>query len=245
MKERVTDEHAPDGHGADVGQRIDDTTTLQQEFAERLTLCMGDTPVAKYARQCEISESLLRKYLAGRALPGTDKLIRLAQGSNASLDWLVSGRGTRERALAEQVTAFSGAGDQPMVYPPHLNPPDRGTDQDSRAVTFGFHAGWVKRALGCDPDDLAVFTVGGDAMAPSLHEGDLVLVDTRNSSHTDDTLYLIRRQGHMVVKRVQRQLNGDLLVRSDNAAYADERVTAAAIGGLEIIGRVVWSSGVV
>jgi phage repressor protein C with HTH and peptisase S24 domain len=134
-----------------------------------------------------------------------------------------------------------------MVYPPHLNPPERAIDTLPRAITFGFDIARVRRVLGCEPDDLALFTVTGNAMEPSVCEGDMLLVDTTSNHHSEDSLYLLSRQGHLLVKRIQSNLDGGaLLVRSDNPADKDALIAIKDMAKLDVsfVGRVVWTSGV-
>jgi transcriptional regulator with XRE-family HTH domain len=61
-------------------------------FAERLRLALEGESVNAFARKCEISESLVRKYLSG-AMPGLDKAVIMARSAGVSLDWLATGRG--------------------------------------------------------------------------------------------------------------------------------------------------------
>jgi len=74
-------------------------------FATRLKLLIGEESVSKFAKKCGVTESMLRKYLLGESVPGTDKLVRIAQVAGVSIRWLATGEGTRiESAGWDRVT---------------------------------------------------------------------------------------------------------------------------------------------
>ena len=67
-------------------------------FATRLKQIIGEVSVSKFARKCGVTESMLRKYLLGESVPGTDKLVRVSQVSGVSVRWLATGEGSRSDA---------------------------------------------------------------------------------------------------------------------------------------------------
>jgi transcriptional regulator with XRE-family HTH domain len=70
-----------------------------RELAKRIRDCIGDEPVAAFARRCGFGESLLRKYinLTSPAAPSAKNLARIAEAAGVSLDWLATGRGPKRR----------------------------------------------------------------------------------------------------------------------------------------------------
>lgn len=62
-------------------------------FARRLKMSMGEHSVYMFAKKCGFTESTLRKYLAGDSVPGADKLLRMAQVADVTLQWLATGEG--------------------------------------------------------------------------------------------------------------------------------------------------------
>lgn len=62
-------------------------------FAARLREIIGEGSVSKFAKKCDLTESMLRKYLLGDSVPGADKLVRMAQIAGVSLRWLATGEG--------------------------------------------------------------------------------------------------------------------------------------------------------
>jgi transcriptional regulator with XRE-family HTH domain len=62
-------------------------------FKDRLLKALnGETPYA-FALRCGITESLMRKYLNGKSLPGLVRLVKMAVKANVSLEWLATGKG--------------------------------------------------------------------------------------------------------------------------------------------------------
>lgn len=64
---------------------------LEHDFKERLTKVIGDRSVLSFAKECGMSDSLVRKYLAG-TLPGLDKLVVMAEVAGVSVQWLATGK---------------------------------------------------------------------------------------------------------------------------------------------------------
>jgi len=105
---------------------------------------------------------------------------------------------------------------------------------------LAFKLEWVKSRLGADPRALALITAVGDSMEPTIQENDLLLVNTKVDQVKDGCIYCINIQGDLMVKRIQRMLDGVLVIKSDNAAYQQFTVSGDQAAALEIVGRVVW-----
>jgi len=95
--------------------------------------------------------------------------------------------------------------------------------------------------------NLKRFKVTGDSMEPLLFEGDSILVNTAENDLErlrDGKVYAIRYGKELRVKRLYRELNGTLVLRSENPAYRDEVVPPElASEHITIIGRVRDKSG--
>ncbi len=95
-----------------------------------------------------------------------------------------------------------------------------------------------------NPDRARRFKVSGDSMEPFVYAGDHVLVDTGDTSVMDGRIYALRYGNELRIKRVWRHLDGTLVLRSDNAAYVEEKVSPLiAAEHITIIGRVRDRSG--
>ncbi len=88
---------------------------------------------------------------------------------------------------------------------------------------------------------VSIIRVDGESMAPTLSDGDDIMVD-----HDDDALrlrdgvYVLRLDGVLMVKRIAiGPLRGRFSVVSDNVHYPDWADIDPAL--VDIVGRVVWT----
>lgn len=103
-----------------------------------------------------------------------------------------------------------------------------------------FKRDWVMRSMGLDPRRLALIDVRGDSMAPTINDGDLILLDTREGQQTTEGIYAINLAGGLLVKRLRLRLSGAVEVISDNERYGTETISGDQLAQLHIVGRVVW-----
>ena len=110
---------------------------------------------------------------------------------------------------------------------------------DEFAESMGFAPKWLRR-LGADPANLSLIVVDGDSMAPTLGDGDDIMVDHAAATRPlRDGIYVLRMDDVLLVKRVAMGPSGKLTIRSDNPQYPDwEDVSPESVN---IIGRVVWT----
>jgi phage repressor protein C with HTH and peptisase S24 domain/lambda repressor-like predicted transcriptional regulator len=103
------------------------------------------------------------------------------------------------------------------------------------AAPLRLDAEFVRR-LGTRPEALSMIAVRGDSMAPTLEDGDSILVDT-DVHDGKEGIQVVRHDGALLVKRLRRTGKTIELV-SDNPGYPPIRVHPG--DRLEIVGRVVW-----
>jgi len=114
-------------------------------------------------------------------------------------------------------------------------------DADERRLgRIGFDATWLRRlGLGGASSRLSLIRVGGDSMAPTLADGDEILVDHDDGAgRLRDGIYVLRIEGALVVKRLAVGPGGRLNVRSDNEAYPGWPDVEP--GAVDVVGRVMW-----
>lgn len=87
--------------------------------------------------------------------------------------------------------------------------------------------------------NLRVFTAREESMSPTIKRGDLVMVDIGVTSAADDGVYVFYMGDQLVVKRIQRTLDG-LSVISDNDRYPGLLIPADLEPRISIRGRVVY-----
>ena len=111
--------------------------------------------------------------------------------------------------------------------------------QEQSSASMCFDSRWL-RALGVKPDRISIIHVQGESMAPTLYDGDEIMIDHDDgASRIRDGIYVLRLDDGLMIKRVViGPLRGQLSVGSDNPAYPQWKdVDPNAIA---MIGRVVW-----
>jgi phage repressor protein C with HTH and peptisase S24 domain len=100
-----------------------------------------------------------------------------------------------------------------------------------------FRADWYK-SKGYKPEKMLALRVTGESMAPSMYEGDLIVINTTSTAPKDGAPFLVNYEGEIVVKRLTRD-DGLWWLTSDNP---DQRRYGRKVcnGGTEIIGEVVY-----
>lgn len=89
--------------------------------------------------------------------------------------------------------------------------------------------------------NLAVISAAGDSMTPTINDGDILLVDRGVTDVRADAVYVLGRGDDIWVKRLQRRLSGEIIIRSDNPILEPETVSGEDLGNIRILGRVVWA----
>ncbi|MES2494785.1 MAG: S24 family peptidase [Pseudomonadota bacterium] len=84
---------------------------------------------------------------------------------------------------------------------------------------------------------LSIIRVAGDSMEPTLHDGDDILVDRDSIAIRSGSIYVLRLDDLLVVKRLVRDDRG-LVIHSDNPAHPANSSFDPAT--LHVIGRVLW-----
>jgi hypothetical protein len=114
-------------------------------------------------------------------------------------------------------------------------------DEDEAAAdAIAFNPRWL-RDLGGRPDSLSIIRVDGESMAPTLNDGDDIMVDRSDGAERlRDGIYVLRLDDALMVKRVAMTLRRERFsIRSDNAAFPSwEEIDPA---GVSIVGRVIWA----
>lgn len=107
---------------------------------------------------------------------------------------------------------------------------------------LAFKQDWIRGVLRVNPKDLRLIYVDGDSMEPTLHHGDIILLNIGNHSVVRDGIYVVRIGKAVLVKRLQILPQNKLKVKSDNEGYEPFTVDLEKLGEeVAIIGRVVWA----
>lgn len=76
-------------------------------FAGRLSSIIKETPLRTFARRAGVSETVLRKYVAGKSTPNVARLVAIASAGGVTVSWLATGRA--ESSVTESMTPEDAA----------------------------------------------------------------------------------------------------------------------------------------
>jgi phage repressor protein C with HTH and peptisase S24 domain len=237
----------PMGHGAG-----------RAAFVARLQTILQHWPSAdRLARAVGVSPSAFRKWLRGEAEPSRERLVALADATSVSIAWLAKGEGPEPRFQemegAERGPSKGSVGEggfdprRFVVLPKRSEAAAAGAGTPpspairSEFIAFGHE--WIRDTLGLEPTDLLLETAVGESMQPTIRDNDLLLIDITDRKLREFGIYVLEYQGERLVKRVQRKLDGSLLLISDNEIYEPERIPPERAREVTVVGRVVWGGG--
>lgn len=181
-----------------------------------------------------------------------------------SINWLLTGEGEIfTSASAERPQGIGGLSDvnangpllealdqMGYVHLPHYNVDAAAGNGSISEVgqpvrTVGFSREWLHREHSANPADLILMNAKGDSGYDRIKDGDLLLIDTSEPKlRSGNQIYAFVHEGLLFVKRLERRLDGGLIVSSDNSdLFKPEHLSAERAKDLNIIGRVIWNAG--
>jgi hypothetical protein len=90
--------------------------------------------------------------------------------------------------------------------------------------------------------EMVEIVIRGDSMAPTLNDGEKVVVD-RSKTDVSDGVFALHAGQSIIVRRFQYRPDGSLEVIRDNPRYEKEVLSTDEISGLEVLGKVVYRYG--
>ena len=113
-------------------------------------------------------------------------------------------------------------------------------DGERTRAHAAFDPAWLRKVASGGADKLSIIRVEGDSMAPTLADGDEILVDRADATgRLRDGIYVLRLEGALMVKRLAfNPASRTVTIRSDNKAYPSwEDCDPTQV---ELVGRAVW-----
>ena len=117
-------------------------------------------------------------------------------------------------------------------------------EQDLEEVDYVLYPMPFFQAYGINPEKCACYHVLGDSMEPTIKNGDRILVDkSQTDVIIDNGIYAIEIDNGLKVKRLIKQHDGSIIIKSDNSATYPNVVISAKDRDtyFKIIGRVIDS----
>ncbi|MBF0238920.1 MAG: helix-turn-helix transcriptional regulator [SAR324 cluster bacterium] len=212
--------------------------TFEKRFQQIIQSC-ADGNKSDFARKTGKTPGQITDICKGRSKPTYDYLLFLTETYGVNIQWLLSEHGKMfmDSKASEEADDF--------VFVPRYNvkaSAGYGSVINSEHIVdyLAFKRGWIQSDLRVDPMGLALLTVQGDSMEPTIREGDLLLVDLHQNQVLRDGIYVVRMDDVLMAKRVQRGHNGQVHIISDNRAYKEFIIAKHETEAFQILGRVIW-----
>lgn len=95
------------------------------------------------------------------------------------------------------------------------------------------------KKIGVDARDALIFSPESDVMHPVISRGDQVLVDKTRTAIEDGKIYLIHTGEYFLIRRISRELNGDLILQAETSV-PNMTITPELRPRINILGEIVW-----
>lgn len=231
-----------------------------KNFSLRLKRVIGDIPFTRWAVEHGLKPSTVNEWLNHDRVPRKNGLDILVEKTGIPEEWWLRGEGYHPEeinqypsvapALTRVVARDSIAATQ-MSLNDFANMPkyaiksirnNHAASVESEQVVdyLAFRKDWLQYSMNIYDQALALIRIKGDSMAPTLRNDDLILTDLSQSRIDDDSIYVLSIKNELVVKRIQRKLNGSFVIMTDNDAYKPEEMNEEDAMSLPVIGKVVW-----
>ena len=180
----------------------------------------------------------VQNYEAGTRQIDNTTTMFICSTFNVNPDWLLNGTGemfigdaSRQQEVSDiisipyypEVSAAAGSG--ALVY------------DENTVKHLQISSAIINISTG---DNVCLINATGNSMQPVIDDRDLLLVDLSQKLITDEGIYVIRLDTTLVVKRVQKILNGIILI-SDNPQYPPREISANNFNENDaaVIGKVI------
>lgn len=221
-------------------------STLQQRMAEAMQR-RPDLTQADIARACGVSTPSVNGWVSGATKslkPGTARLA--AELFGCDQNWLAIGVGAPQWGAAGKRFSRAVELENNPAYPAirrvrfKLQAGVSGfavEDLEDDGPPIVFRKDWFDLHR-YQPEKMLAARVSGASMEPSLWDGDLVVINTAQTTPKDGIAFALNIEGVMAIKRLVRD-SGEWWIRSDNpdkVRYPDKRTHE----GVSVIGEVVY-----
>ncbi|WP_084645090.1 S24 family peptidase [Oceanobacter kriegii] len=224
---------------------------LALRIKECANICGG---IGKLSLTSGVPRRTIDYYISEGTEPKWSNLVLIANAAGVNHEWLMVGTGPKLRGdyqsgvdcvkeeepapyaadIADEYALIPGYSIQVSAGPGAL----AGSEDVSRKLAF--RRKWLNYK-GLHEKDLVVVFAKGDSMEPTISDNNTIMVDTSDRSPQDGRMYVIRVDGHLVVKRTSLVPGQGVLLISDNKDYPPNLVKFDGnMPDLEVIGRVVW-----
>lgn len=190
-------------------------------FGERLKIAMNGQKNVAFAKKCNMSERVIRDYLAGRTYPSLDRLVDIAKASGRSIEWLATGF---------DIERLSNNDDNYIIITE--------LTKSNTPIELKMDKQWLIDS-GLINKHLALIRINGDSMSPTLHHNDIALIEIKSDwKGVYDGIYVIEAKGIYIIKRIQFDIMKDEYnIKSDKLLFQSDYLLN--ISQLNIVGKLL------
>lgn len=207
----------------------------------------GFSSAVSFAREKSLPEVTYRAHESGTRNFKVNSAKAYADALGVTWQWLMFGD---DRGVSPQTASTldpTGPSLSPTVQIPAYDltaaaGSGRAVLEDSPSAYVAFPSDWAREFTGPASADqsLALLTVAGDSMLPSLAHGDQILVHLNPAPPSLDGIYVIRFGEDLLVKRVSlNPATGAVSLISDNSTLYPP-IEDIRKQDLTMVGKVVW-----
>lgn len=181
------------------------------------------------AEQLQVSERAIAGYVSGASSPQLQLLERIAEATGESLIWLATGQSSVGMPDAAMSNASAGLVSIPRYEIQASAGDGLSVLSEEVADYFTVSRDWIMRY--CPPGaKLGLIEAKGDSMDPTIRDGDglIIRLDVTRADVGAGGIFVLNYNGNLLVKRIQVQLDGSVIVASDNINYRTETLTPDA-----------------
>lgn len=227
---------------------------LDDGLPERLRLLIGEDSERKFARDVGVNDGTLRSILKGTR-PSVDFVVAVAKAKGVGVGWLAAGEGNKFLDANEVEASTDGPsiiGDgklskldrSDLVLVPVLDVHAAAgfgavVEQEMTTGVMALEKSMLRDLGITSPGALRLLQSAGDSMYPTIRSGEWLLVDTGIDRVVNEGIYIFRKAGAVIVKRIKITLMGEVHLISDNGGSA-EIISADDLPDLHAAGRVIW-----
>lgn len=219
---------------------------LAADVGERLRQARGATSRATVAAWLGVHENTIGKIERGESMPDAVQLLQLAAMLSKPVTWLL-GVGDGVEAVGGVPPSTSAVMLNDYIFVPlfdvYASAGHGAFDSTERVESMRpFSGSFLRQSLGIPHDKVALVRVAGSSMEPEIRSGDVVLVDREDRAVGVEGAHLVRVDGGLLLKVLQRRPGNRIRVASRNPEFEPFEVDLNGAGtDFEVLGRVRWA----
>lgn len=218
-------------------------SSWEVDYLNHVTAQTGRS-LSSIAREAGVSSTTLTRPVNNPEHKFSVKLATLqAVRDVTGIDFLPFQSGSPPESALERVESGESAQSSVSLVPVYDVSASAGdgalVDYEAEAYSLAFPPAYLKKLTSSSPANLAIISVKGESMEPTLLDDDIVLLDATKTNLSFDGLFVLRFNDALHVKRVGRAPKRDhVTVISDNSAlYPPMEMLVSEI---EVVGKVLW-----